>query len=253
MRCPDYLLRRLAGAFAMAGLLALQGCDRGGDLPDLAAIEDVPTMKRTFFGFLRPIVVEENQRIRAQREEIETLQGRLAAAESLGWLERRRLRRLAEEYEVPWEPDSPATVLATLDRRVDIIPPDLALAQAAKESGWGRSRFALEGNNLFGQWCYEPGCGLVPSSRSAGEQHEVAAFDSVDQAIRRYMNNLNTHERYSTFREKRAELRASDRPLSGPALVPGLLGYSERGEVYLDELQAMMRQNRDLLDEVASG
>jgi Bax protein len=253
MHFPDFSPCFRIVILAAACLLALQGCGPGGDLPDLAAVEDVPTMKRTFFGFLQPIVVEENQRIRAQREEIETLRGRLAAAESLGWLERRRLRRLAEEYAVPWEPDSPATVLATLDRRVDIIPPDLALAQAAKESGWGRSRFALEGNNLFGQWCYEPGCGLVPSSRSAGEQHEVAAFDSVDQAIRRYMNNLNTHERYSTFREKRAELRASDRPLSGPALVPGLLGYSERGEVYLDELQAMMRQNRDLLDEVASG
>lgn len=253
MPFPDLPARLRIVILAAACLPALQGCGAGGDLPDLAAVEDVPTMKRTFFGFLQPIVVEENQRIRAQREDIETLQGRLAAGESLGWLERRRLRRLAEEYEVPWEPDNPATVLATLDRRVDIIPPDLALTQAAKESGWGRSRFALEGNNLFGQWCYEPGCGLVPSSRSAGEQHEVAAFDSVDEAIRRYMNNLNTHERYRAFREKRAELRASDRPLSGPALVPGLLGYSERGEVYLDELQAMMRQNRDLLDEVASG
>jgi Bax protein len=210
-------------------------------------------MKRTFFGFLQPIVVEENDRIRDQRAVLEELRVTLAAGESLGWLARRRLRALAEEYEVPWQPEDPRAVIEALARRVDVIPSDLALAQAAKESGWGRSRFALEGNNLFGQWCYEPGCGLVPGQRPAGEQHEVAAFDSVDEAIRRYMNNLNTHERYRGFRERRAELRNSDRPLSGQALLPGLLGYSERGEAYLDELQAMLRQNRDLLDAVGRG
>ncbi len=253
MGCPDYLSRCRACVLALACLLALQACDRGGDLPDLAAVEDVSTLKRTFFAFLQPIVVAENDRIRAQRAELEALQSTLAAGEELGWLARRRLRRLAGEYEVPWQPENPAAVAATLARRIDVIPPDLALAQAAKESGWGRSRFAVEGNNLFGQWCYEPGCGLVPGQRPDGEQHEVAAFDSVDEAIRRYMNNLNTHERYRVFREKRAALRGSDRSLSGPALVPGLLGYSERGEVYLDELQAMMQQNRELLDEVASG
>jgi len=253
MRCPDFFIRYGTCGLALACLLALQACDRGRDLPDLAAVEDVPTMKRTFFSFLRPIVVEENDRIRDQRAQLEDLRVALAAGERLGWLARRRLRRLAEEYEVPWQPDEPAAVVAALARRVDVIPPDLALAQAAKESGWGRSRFALEGNNLFGQWCYEPGCGLVPSQRPAGTQHEVAAFDSVDEAIRRYMNNLNTHERYRVFRKTRAELRSSDRPLSGQALVPGLLGYSERGEVYLDELQAMLRQNRDLLDEVGRG
>jgi Bax protein len=237
----------------MAAVLALQGCGRGGDLPDLAAVEDVPTMKRTFFAFLRPIVAAENDRIRAQRGELRELRETLAAGEQPGWLARRRLRRLAGEYEVPWQPEDPAAVAATLARRIDVVPPDLALTQAAKESGWGRSRFAVEGNNLFGQWCYEPGCGLVPGQRAAGEQHEVAAFDSVDEAIRRYMNNLNTHERYRVFRERRAALRSGDRPLSGRALLPGLLGYSERGEVYLDELQAMMQQNRELLDEVASG
>ncbi|KGE03047.1 hypothetical protein HRUBRA_02364 [Pseudohaliea rubra DSM 19751] len=136
---------------------------------------------------------------------------------------------------------------------MDVIPPGLALAQAAKESGWGRSRFAVEGNNLFGQWCFDPGCGIVPARRPEGSRHEVAAFDSVDEAIRRYMNNLNTHERYAPFRERRAALRARDTVLTGPALVAGLLGYSERGEVYLDELRAMMRQNRELLESAARG
>jgi Bax protein len=81
----------------------------------------------------------------------------------------------------------------------------------------------------------------------------VAAFDSVDEALRRYMNNLNTHERYAPFRERRAALRARDAALAGPALVAGLLGYSERGEAYLDELRAMMRQNRELLERAARG
>lgn len=252
VRCAESC-RRGRAALALACLLSLLACQGGGELPDLASVDDVPTMKRTFYAFLEPIVATENARIRAQREDLAGFREQLAAGERPGWFARRRLRRLAEEYELRWQANDIAAVVAALSLRVDEIPPDLALAQAAKESGWGRSRFAVEGNNLFGQWCYEPGCGIVPGRRPAGSRHEVAAFDSVGEAIRRYMNNLNTHERYAAFRERRAALRAEGRPLSGPALVAGLLGYSERGEVYIDELRTMMRQNRGLLAEIARG
>ncbi|MHA7814918.1 MAG: glucosaminidase domain-containing protein [Pseudohaliea sp.] len=252
MHCPE-ARHRAARGFLAAACLLLAACQGGSELPDLASVEDVPTLKRTFYGFLAPIVGRENDRIRAQREALASLRESLAAGEHPGWLARRRLRALAREYEVPWDPDNLPALASSLWRRVDVVPPALALTQAAKESGWGRSRFAVEGNNLFGQWCFEPGCGIVPARRPAGSQHEVAAFDSVDEAIRRYMNNLNTHERYAPFRERRAQLRASGSALTGRALVGGLLGYSERGEVYLDELRAMMRQNRALLDKVARG
>ena len=252
MRCPEFL-SRLRGALLAAACLLFAACQGGGELPDLAAVEDVPTLKRTFYEFLAPIVARENDRIRAQREDLAALRETLAAGERPGWLARRRLRALAGEYEVSWQPEDLPAVASTLWRRVDVIPPGLALAQAAKESGWGRSRFAVEGNNLFGQWCFDPGCGIVPARRAEGSRHEVAAFDSVDEAIRRYMNNLNTHDRYAPFRERRAALRARDAALTGPALVAGLLGYSERGEVYLDELRAMMRQNRELLASAARG
>jgi Bax protein len=228
--------------------LILGGCGgRFGKLPDFASIDDVAEMKQAFYEFLQPVVAYENERIRAQRRELAELREVLAAGEELGWLQRRRLRALAEEYELEWNRKESAAIVDRLWRRVDVIPAELALVQAAKESGWGRSRVAVDYSNLFGHWCYEPGCGVVPERRAANARHELASFDSVEESVRRYMNNLNTHERYRELRRLRAERRRAERQVTGPALAPGLLGYSERGEPYVREVLSMMQQNRDLL------
>lgn len=233
--------------------LILGGCGgRFGKLPDFASIDDVGEMKQAFYEFLQPVVVYENERIRAQRRELAALREVLAAGEELGWLQRRRLRALAEEYELEWNRKEIAAIAERLWRRVDVIPAELALVQAAKESGWGRSRVAVDYSNLFGHWCYEPGCGVVPKRRAANASHELASFDSVEESVRRYMNNLNTHERYSELRRLRAERRRAERPLTGPALAPGLLGYSERGEPYVREVLSMIEQNRDLLVDITT-
>lgn len=230
------------------------GCGvRGDKLPDLASIEDVSRMKQTFYDYLTPVVTEQNERILEQRAALEEIRAVLETGEQPGWFQRRELKSLAEEYEVDWEPENLLAVTERLWRRVDVIPEDLALVQAAKESGWGRSRFAVEINNLFGHWCYKRGCGVVPDRRSASATHEVESFDSISESVRRYMNNLNTHERYAPMRQLRLQRRSSDQAITGAALAPGLQAYSERGAPYVEEILSMMKQNRALLGDVATG
>jgi Bax protein len=128
--------------------------------------------------------------------------------------------------------------------RADIVPVSLSLAQAASESGWGTSRFAAEGNSLFGQWSW--GKGLKPTEQRAEDlgDHRVAAFGSTGQAAYAYARNLNTQEAYRDFRLKRADLRRRNLRVSGEVLVETLIRYSERGQAYVEDLKTIIRQNR---------
>lgn len=238
------------GAYALTGFLLVLlvslwigiARDDFGKLPDFSAMEDdVTEMKAAFYAYLTPMVIHHNEAIGKQRADLEALQTVAAGGASLSGSNRRWLNKLARQYELTSDEDlSTEQRIQQLLLRVDSIPLELALVQAAKESGWGRSRFAVEANNLFGQWCYVEGCGLVPSNRPADAGHEVEAFRTVSEAIRRYMNNLNTHESYSDFRQMRQQLRERGKPLSGMALINGLLLYSERREAYIDEIRAML-------------
>ena len=140
---------------------------------------------------------------------------------------------------LPERPDDAPGIMAEMALEACTI----ALAQAAKESAWGISRFDRLGNNYFGQWCFVAGCGLVPEARNTGASHEVAAFKSVRESVRRYMNNINTHPAYADLRNRRASLRSEGNDISGLALAPALIRYSERGQEYVSELQAMIRGN----------
>jgi Bax protein len=131
--------------------------------------------------------------------------------------------------------------------RVDTVPLSLVLAQAANESSWGQSRFAQEGNNLFGEWCFREGCGIVPEQRSAGKSHEVAAFDSVNASVRSYLHNLNTGRAYAALRKLRQQARAAGEAPKAMVLASGLARYSERGLAYVHEIKAMIRSNRELM------
>ena len=223
-------------------------------LPDFDAIDDISERKQAFFEFLTPLVIAENQRVLKQRERLLDLAVRLRAGKSVGWLDRRWLGQLAAEYDVAWDPDAPPeSVLESielLERRVDAVPTALALVQAATESGWGRSRFATEGNNLFGHWCYEPGCGLVPERRNTGAGHEVAAFDSVTESVQRYVRNLNTHAAYAPLRAIRARMRRNGESPTAMALADGLIRYSERRQDYVDEIKTIIRVNRPIIEKV---
>ncbi len=241
-------------AYALTALLAVlllwlwigAERDRFGDLPDFAAMEeDVATMKAAFYAYLTPMVIHHNDSIRDQRARLKDVQQKISSETPLSGADRRWLNTLAEQYELESDQEMmPQTLVQTLLLRVDTVPLELALVQAAKESGWGRSRFAVEANNLFGQWCYVEGCGMVPSNRAAGANHEIEVFSSVSEAMRRYMNNLNTHDSYSDFRRLRQQLRESGKPLTGMALVNGLILYSERREAYVEDIRGMLQQYR---------
>jgi len=212
-------------------------------LPDFASIQDVSTKKESFFEFLSPLVNEENQHLQSLRDTIlaikqsEVDSGALTTAQ-LNWI-----AKVADRYDVENCESFDASCQETLLRRIDVVPPSLVMAQAANESAWGTSRFAKKGNNLFGQWCFSQGCGLVLLQQTSGQHYEVRAFDTVHQSIVSYMMNLNTHASYKELRVIRQSSRAKDKVPSGVELAKGLIHYSERGEEYIDEITKMIRYN----------
>ena len=127
--------------------------------------------------------------------------------------------------------------------KVDTIPVALVQAQAAIESGWGTSRFALEANNYFGQWCFEPGCGLVPAHRPKGKTHEVARFSSPYISLEAYMLNLNSFRAYAALRARRAALNNKHEAVTAIQLSETLIHYSERGRPYIDQVQQIIVSN----------
>jgi Bax protein len=199
--------------------------------------------KRTFLLSLLPMVLLANQAIEAERREIETLLARHDQVGLLDPAERQILAEMTEYYKLAGDPLSDQRARAMLLHRVDILPPSLVLAQAATESGWGTSRFAREGNNLFGQHTYVPGNGIVPANRRAGETHEFKRFGSMFESVRSYMRNLNTHMAYRELRDLRAQLRRSSQPLSGALLADGLDAYSIRNHDYIADVRAIIRAN----------
>src|SRR5690554_1092104 len=208
------------------------------DLPDFFSYRDTTEKKVAFFSFLYPRIVLANSRILIERDYLDSL----TRKETLSQKEHIWLAAQAKRLRVDEEPGTPEQ-FNLLRKRLDVIPPSLILAQAANESAWGTSRFATEGNNLFGQWCFSKGCGLVPLSRVEGASHEVAKFSSPYQSVRSYIQNLNRHPTYQLVRDLRLQNRQAEQPLSGLAMAEGLLGYSERGEEYIKEIRSMIRYN----------
>lgn len=210
-------------------------------LPDDLAAKATRHKKTLFLRSLLPLVLAENRLIRQQRAFLKQYfaRGRFVPNSS----DTARAQRLAERYKISGPLSSPR-VQARLLRRVDEIPPSLALAQAAIESGWGTSRFAREGNSLFGQWTWRESAGITPANRSEGARHSVRAFPDLRASVQAYFRNLNTHGAYREFRHLRAQMRAGDRRLDATQLADGLSHYSQRGEEYVAEVKAMIATNR---------
>ena len=198
--------------------------------------------KQTFLLSLLPMVLLANQAIAAERLEVETLFDRLDQGQ-LTVFEQQRLREIADDYKIAGDPLTDRRIRALLLHRIDILPPSLVLAQAATESGWGTSRFAREGNNLFGQRTYRTGNGIVPAQRAEGATHEVKRFGTLFASVRSYMRNLNTHNAYRELREVRARLRRSGSKLDCTALAAGLDAYSERNGHYIAYVRSIIRDN----------
>ena len=208
--------------------------------PDFNAFEAGTERKNAFFRYFLPIIQQQNQEIleiRQQLQEWEQNRNRI------NWWDARRIRGVAEDYRMETFDIESDSDWSTLLRRVDIVPPSLALAQAATESAWGTSHFSLQGYNYFGQWCFKKGCGIVPARRDAEKKHEVAVFDSPERSVESYIHNLNSYDTYKPLRDIRAKLNAARIPITGMVLADGLGKYSERGEDYIEEIRSMIRNN----------
>ncbi|GGY69594.1 glucosaminidase domain-containing protein [Marinobacter zhanjiangensis] len=207
-------------------------------LPNFDRYADVTEKKAAFFSYVYSRTVLINSRILLQRRHLLELQAKdELSEEDINWLAAQ-----AERLRVDEESGS-EEMFQRLLRRLDTIAPSLVLAQAANESAWGTSRFARQGNNLFGQWCFTRGCGLVPLSRPEGASHEVARFRSPYHSVRGYVENLNRHPAYHELRVLREKAHQRGNYPTGSELAAGLVNYSERGQAYIRELRSMIRYN----------
>ena len=212
-------------------------------LPDFSGYENTQEKKDAFFGYLLPLIQEVNGDVMKDRERLLKISEQLSDSDSAGFLDDRFLKRMAEEYDFEDIPDQVDEVFANMVlQRVDIIAPSLVLAQAANESGWGSSRFARHGNNLFGMHTND-GSGMVPKRRKRGHTFTVAVYPTPRASIEAYVHNLNTQNSYRQLRRVRASLRSRNATISGYALANGLMSYSERGSAYISELQSMIGSN----------
>jgi len=206
--------------------------------------KDVPVevKKEIFYRTITPMVLYANELILDDRQALKEINEKLIKGKKLQTNDENYLQSKAQEYGLDSTEDV-TMQLALLLERVDIIPPSLALGQTAYESGYGTSRFAVEGNALFGQWTYS-GNGMKPREHRASKgNYSVAAYKWPFDSVRSYMKNLNTHGAYQDLRDKRAELRRQGKDVSGLFLAETLGSYSEKGQEYVKTLKAIIAAN----------
>ena len=199
---------------------------------EIRMIESTKQRKDFFIQIVLPLILQENNNIRLDRKRLFSIINKSNNTE----LEKKWLEKKYKQYGVS------SKDLSVLKIRMDEIPASLAIAQAAKETGWGTSRFAQEGNALFGQWTWS-GEGLKPKDADKNEGHKVMKFNVLQASVRAYQRNLNTHSSYKNLRKARAELRDMGKPLDSLILVKYLVDYAETGEKYVEVLSKIIKQN----------
>jgi len=200
---------------------------------DLDALQNTKLKKETFIKIVLPLIVAENEKILADRKKLTIISNKKYTTD----LEKQWMRQKLLEYKVK------KADLNELLTRIDIIPTSIALAQAAKESGWGTSRFALEGNAIFGQWTWS-GQGIAPLDRDSNKKHKILKFPILRASVKAYQNNLNTHKSYVKFREKRSMLRGENKKIVGLELTDTLNNYAQTGSEYTEILNQIIKQNK---------
>ena len=199
---------------------------------DLNTLGSTKKKRELFIKIVLPLILDENDKITSDRKKLfKILSKNFNTVGERVWLNRRFKEYKIDDRDV-----------SKLKMRMDIIPVSLALAQAANESGWGTSRFALEGNALFGQWTWSKK-GISPKNKDPNENHKVLQFQILKASVRDYKNNLNTHNAYKEFREVRARLRQENKEITGLDLVKYIKNYAAIGEKYVEILQSIIEKN----------
>ena len=199
---------------------------------EIKMIENTKKRKEFFIQIVLPLILKENNNIKIDRKRLFSIINKSNNTN----LEKKWLEKKYKQYGIP------SKDLSILKIRMDEVPVSLALAQAAKETGWGTSRFAQEGNALFGQWTWS-GEGLKPKDADQNEGHKVMKFNVLQASVRAYQRNLNTHKSYKDFRKARAELRDQGLPLDSLVLSEFLKNYAETGNQYVEVLKKIITQN----------
>ena len=199
---------------------------------DLKTLGDTKKKRELFIKIILPLILDENEKIIDDRKKLFKILGK--NFNTVG--ERVWLKRRFKEYKIEDQD------LAKLKMRMDIIPVSLAIAQAANESGWGTSRFALEGNALFGQWTWSKK-GISPKNKDPNQSHKILQFQILKASVRAYKNNLNTHNAYQEFREARAKLRQNEDRIDGLKLAKYLKNYAAIGEKYVAIIEGIIENN----------
>ena len=199
---------------------------------EIKMIENTKKRKDFFIQIILPLILKENNNIKLDRKRLFSIINKSSNTN----LEKKWLEKKYKQYGIP------SRDLSILKIRMDEIPVSLAIAQAAKETGWGTSRFAQEGNALFGQWTWS-GDGLKPKGADKNEGHKVMKFNVLQASVRAYQRNLNTHSSYLEFRKARAKLRDQEKSLDSLILANYLNAYAETGNQYVEVLQKIIKQN----------
>ena len=199
---------------------------------DLKTLGDTKKKRELFIKIILPLILDENEKITEDRKKLFKILGK--NFNTVG--ERVWLKRRFKEYKIDDQD------LAKLKMRMDIIPVSLAIAQAANESGWGTSRFALEGNALFGQWTWSKK-GISPKNKDPDQSHKILQFQILKASVRAYKNNLNTHNAYQEFREVRAQLRQEGKQIVGLDLTKYIKNYAAIGEKYVAIIEGIIENN----------
>ena len=199
---------------------------------DLKKIKSTNKRKDTFIKIVMPLILSENEKILEDRNKLFRILGK--QSNTMG--EKVWLKRRFKDYDIKGED------IAELKLRMDIVPTSIAIAQAAKESGWGTSRFALEGNAMYGQWTWG-GEGIEPSKKDKEKEHKILKFPKLQSSVAAYMKNLNTHRGYSEFRHKRSKIREKKQEVNGLDLVDYLYNYAQTGSEYVKTLKIIIQQN----------
>tara|TARA_B100002052_G_scaffold256412_1_gene247176 strand:+ start:943 stop:2130 length:1188 start_codon:yes stop_codon:yes gene_type:complete len=199
---------------------------------DLNKIKSTQKKKNTFIKIIMPLILDENSKISEDRKKLFKILNKPSNTRG----EKVWLKRRFKDYQIDNED------IAELKLKMDTIPTSLAIAQAAKESGWGTSRFALEGNAMFGQWTWGKD-GIEPAEKEKNRGHKILRFPMLRSSVKSYLHNLNTHRGYREFREQRSELRSKNRNISGLDLVKYLYNYAATGTDYVKTLEKIISQN----------
>ena len=198
--------------------------------------------KQQFVKIVLPLIINENQKILSNRNDLIVLRSKLTENNSLNSFELNKLRKLSKKYKIEFDNEHKMKIIDKLLLRVEMIPNSIVLAQAAIESGWGSSRFAQEYNALFGEYTYDNTKGVIPLERENGETHLIKAFNSYNNSVESYFNNINSHYAYEDFRDIRNIMRTRNNFSNVNLLVDRLSTYAE-DENYIKTIKQVIKSN----------